>query len=94
MEFLCYLATELAQMIEIRSNDSAFTTEAFLALVQRVWPGEYDHERTAAALARSVNVGAWDGGRLVGAVRYRSTDQTTRASPTPVGRTDARTRFH
>lgn len=59
-------------MIDIRSDDPAFTADAFLALVQRVWPRAYDRERTAAALARSANVGAWDGRRLVGAVRVLS----------------------
>jgi GNAT superfamily N-acetyltransferase len=59
-------------MIEIRTDDPAFTTDAFLTLAQRVWPRSYDRERTAEALARSVNVGAWDGDRLVGAVRLLS----------------------
>ena len=56
-------------MVSIRTDDPDFTAEAFLALAQRVWPGERDAGRTAAALARSVNVGAWDADRLVGAVR-------------------------
>ena len=59
-------------MIDIRSDDPGFTAEAFLALAQRVWPRDYDAVRAAAALARSVNVGAWDGDRLVGAVRVLS----------------------
>lgn len=59
-------------MIEIRSDDPTFTAEAFLALAQRVWPRAYDRDATAAALARSANVGAWDGARLVGAVRVLS----------------------
>lgn len=59
-------------MIEIRSGDPQFDADAFLALAQRVWPGVYDRERTTAALARSANVGAWDGDRLVGAVRVLS----------------------
>jgi GNAT superfamily N-acetyltransferase len=60
------------RMVEIRSDDPLFTADAFLALAQRVWPRAYDRERTAAALARSANVGAWDGVRLVGAVRVLS----------------------
>jgi GNAT superfamily N-acetyltransferase len=59
-------------MLEIRTDDPAFTTDAFLELAQRVWPRAYDHGRTAAALARTANVGAWDGTRLVGAVRVLS----------------------
>jgi GNAT superfamily N-acetyltransferase len=56
-------------MISIRGDDPGFTAAAFLALAQRVWPRDYDPARAAAALARTVNVGAWDGDRLVGAVR-------------------------
>lgn len=59
-------------MASIRIDDSGFAAEAFLALAQRVWPRDYDLEQTAAALARSVNLGAWDGDRLVGAVRVLS----------------------
>ncbi|GLC24641.1 GNAT family N-acetyltransferase [Roseisolibacter agri] len=59
-------------MIEIRANDSAFTADAFLALVQRVWPRDYDTAAVAAALTRTMNIGAWDGDRLVGAVRVLS----------------------
>jgi GNAT superfamily N-acetyltransferase len=36
------------------------------------WPRSYDRDRTGGALTRSVNVGAWDGKRLVGAVRLLS----------------------
>ena len=49
--------------------DTGFTAQAFLALAQRVWPRDYDLEATAQALERTWNVGAWDGDRLVGAVR-------------------------
>jgi len=59
-------------MASIRIDDSGFTAEAFLALVQRAWPRDYDVHQTAAALERSVNFGAWDGDRLVGAVRVLS----------------------
>jgi ribosomal protein S18 acetylase RimI-like enzyme len=56
-------------MAEIRYDDAGFPVDAFLALADRVWPGQYDRARTAAALERTTNIGAWDGGRLVGAVR-------------------------
>jgi ribosomal protein S18 acetylase RimI-like enzyme len=41
----------------------------FIALAQRIWPRDYDVVRAAAALEQTVNIGAWDGSRLVGAVR-------------------------
>jgi GNAT superfamily N-acetyltransferase len=43
--------------------------DAFLALAQRVWPRGYDRQAAASALARTVNIGAWEGLRLVGSVR-------------------------
>ena len=45
------------------------TPEAFLALGQRVWPGAYGLAEVTTALARTTNLGAWDGDRLVGSVR-------------------------
>ncbi len=51
------------------SYKDGFTSEDFLALAQRVWPRDYSLGDTAAALERTINVGAWDGTRLVGSVR-------------------------
>jgi len=58
--------------IEYRSGESALTPEAFLALARRVWPRDYDMARTAVALTKTINIGAWLGGRLVGSVRVLS----------------------
>ena len=55
-----------------RRKDGALTAEAFLKLVNRVWPGEYDLERTEAALARTLNITAHDGGELVGCLSILS----------------------
>jgi ribosomal protein S18 acetylase RimI-like enzyme len=46
-----------------------FAAEDFLALAQRVWPRDYAVPAAAAALERTINIGAWDGPRLVGSVR-------------------------
>ncbi len=46
-----------------------FSAEDFLVLAQRVWPRDYSSTEVAAALARTINIGAWDGARLVGSVR-------------------------
>jgi hypothetical protein len=51
--------------IEYRDGPSAFTSDEFLALAQRIWPRDYDAVRAAAALERTFNVGAWRNGRLV-----------------------------
>ena len=55
--------------MDYRVDDRALTAEAFLAFASQVWPGDYDAERTRAALARTLNLTAYDGGRLVGCLR-------------------------
>lgn len=58
--------------IEYRSGESALPVEAFIALAQRIWSREYDAGHTGAALRATINIGAWDGDRLVGSVRILS----------------------
>lgn len=55
--------------MEYRVDDRALRAAAFLSFVNRVWPGEYDPDRTEAALSRTWNVTAYDGGALVGCLR-------------------------
>ena len=50
-------------------DDTNVSVDQFLELVDRVWPGNYDRKKTAAAIDRTVNVTAWDGDCLVGCVR-------------------------
>ena len=56
-------------MSEINYSDHGFKAEAFVALANRVWPREYELAAAAAALTCTTNIGAWEGERLVGAVR-------------------------
>lgn len=53
----------------IRYDASGMEATSFLALLQRVVPGAYEPALTDQALARTMNIGAWDGERLVGAAR-------------------------
>ena len=53
-------------------DDRALTTEAFLAFANQVWPGDYDVEWTRTALAKTLNLTAYDGGQLVGCLRILS----------------------
>ena len=46
-----------------------FEVDEFLALAQRVWPRDYSVADASAALERTINLGAWDGTRLVGSIR-------------------------
>jgi GNAT superfamily N-acetyltransferase len=59
-------------MTSVRFDNSVLSGEAFLALVQRVWPGDYDVDRVAEALRRTINLSAWHGDRLVGVLRVLS----------------------
>jgi GNAT superfamily N-acetyltransferase len=56
-------------MADIKYSDNGFDADAFVTLATRVWPREYDRTAAARALARTTNIGAWDGERLIGAVR-------------------------
>src|SRR5690349_8201797 len=63
------MPNKIVDMRPIRLDDTGFSAEAFLTLAQRVWPRDYDRERTKAALTKTSNIGAWDADQLVGAVR-------------------------
>ena len=49
----------LMNEIHYTYNDPRLTAEVFLSLVQHVWPGTYDGQKTAEALSRTLNVSAW-----------------------------------
>ena len=53
-------------------DDRSLEAGRFLEFVNGVWPGEYDMEKTLAALAKTLNITAYDGGRLVGCLRILS----------------------
>lgn len=45
---------------------------AFIAFVNRIWPGKYPKEKTQAALSKTMNITAYDGEKLVGCLRILS----------------------
>ena len=55
--------------MEYRVDDRSLQPGPFLAFVNRIWPGEYDAERTGQALAKTINITAWDKTKLVGCLR-------------------------
>ena len=55
--------------MEYRVDDRSLTPEGFLAFVDQIWPGDYDVEKTRAALTRTLNITARDGERLAGCLR-------------------------
>lgn len=55
--------------MEYRVGERGLNARDFIAFVNQVWPGDYDAERTAQALASTMNITAYDGGKLVGCLR-------------------------
>lgn len=55
--------------MDYRVDDKQLNASAFLAFVDRIWPGSYDEERTESALSRTLNITAYDGDKLIGCLR-------------------------
>ena len=55
--------------MEYRIDDRTLDAAVFLPFAVRIWPGDYDAARTQAALDKTLNITAYDGGRLVGCLR-------------------------
>lgn len=58
--------------MEYRVDDKQLKASDFLSFVNQVWPGNYDVERTQNALARTLNITAYDNKMLVGCLRILS----------------------
>ncbi|MBS4981651.1 MAG: GNAT family N-acetyltransferase [Lachnospiraceae bacterium] len=58
--------------MEYRVDDKQLKASDFLSFVNQVWPGNYDMERTQNALARTLNITAYDNKMLVGCLRILS----------------------
>ena len=50
-------------------NDTGLTASVFLPFVNQIWEGCYDAEKTDAALAKTLNITAYEAGTLVGCLR-------------------------
>ena len=55
--------------MEYRVDDQELETPVFLSFVNKIWPGNYDVDKTRAALAKTLNITAYDGQGLVGCLR-------------------------
>lgn len=55
--------------MEYRVDDQELETPVFPSFVNKVWPGNYDVDKTRAALAKTLNITAYDGQVLVGCLR-------------------------
>ena len=59
-------------MVEYRMNDRTLKATVFIEFANKVWPGDYDIEKTKNALSKTLNITAYDGKRLVGCLRILS----------------------
>lgn len=55
--------------MEYRVDDQELETSVFLSFVNKIWPGNYDVDKTRAALSKTLNISAYDGQVLVGCLR-------------------------
>ena len=55
--------------MEYRVDDQELETSVFLSFVNKIWPGNYDVDKTRAALSKTFNITAYDGQVLVGCLR-------------------------
>ena len=58
--------------MDYRVDDKQLNASDFLSFVNQIWPGSYDAERTQSALAKTLNITAYDGAKLVGCLRILS----------------------
>ena len=59
-------------MVEYIVDDHGLLAAAFLSLANRVWPGEYDVEKTQEALKKTINITAYHEKQLIGCIRILS----------------------
>lgn len=58
--------------MEYKVDDRELNASIFIPFVNQVWKGEYDIERTQAALSKTLNITAYDDKTLVGCLRILS----------------------
>lgn len=60
------------KMIEYEIDYKELDAGIFIRFVNEIWPGDYDEMKTGSALSKTMNITAWDGGKLVGCLRVLS----------------------
>lgn len=56
-------------MIKYKVYDRKLEASKFIAFAARVWPGNYDIDKTRVALSKTLNITAYDGEILIGCLR-------------------------
>lgn len=59
-------------MIEYQVDDQILNASVFIPFVNRIWPGDYNMDKTQAALSKTCNITAYDDKVLVGCLRILS----------------------
>ena len=55
--------------MKYKINDQDLSSSTFIPFVNGIWPGEYDSDKTQAALSKTLNITAYDDETLVGCLR-------------------------
>ena len=58
--------------LEYRAGDNELKAEEFIAFANKVWPGDYDLEKTEEAISKTLNITARHNNMLIGALRILS----------------------
>lgn len=53
-------------------DDHELNATVFISLANRVWPGNYDMEKTQEALKKTINITAYKENQLIGCIRILS----------------------
>ncbi len=53
-------------------DDKELNASVFIPFVNQVWPGDYDMEKTQAALSKTINITVYDDNKLIGCLRILS----------------------
>ncbi len=59
-------------MIHYINDDQELKAAVFIEMANQVWPGDYDPQRMQNAIDKTLNITAWDNGKLVGCIRVLS----------------------
>lgn len=56
-------------MIEYKVDDKELRAAVFIPFVNKIWKGNYDYKKTDEALAKTLNITAYEEGKLAGCLR-------------------------
>lgn len=60
------------RLVQYKVKDQELDASRFLSFVNKVWPGDYDLDKTQSALMKTLNITAYEDDMLVGCLRILS----------------------